>query len=74
MAAKTKSELLALLDLSEKQGNEMGLNLADFLKALLDSVPNSAQVANMVYLSQAEYDALTTKDENTLYLTPVEEA
>lgn len=74
MAAKTKSELLALLDLSEKQGNEMGLNLADFLKALLDSVPNSASVTNIVYLTTAEYEALETKDENTLYLTPVEEA
>lgn len=74
MAAMTKSELLALLDLSEKQGNEMGLNLADFLKALLDSVPNSASVTNIVYLTAAEYDALATKDENTLYLTPVEEA
>lgn len=74
MAAKSKSELLALLDLSEKQGNEMGLNLADFLKALLDSVPNSSSVLNIVYLTAAEYDALETKDENTLYLTPVEEA
>lgn len=52
----------------------MGLNLADFLKALLDSVLNSASVTDIVYLTAAEYDALATKDENTLYLTPVEEA
>lgn len=29
---------------------------------------------NVVYLSQAEYDALTTKDPNTLYSTPDGEA
>lgn len=30
----------------------------------------STAVSNVVYLTQAQYDALTTKDANTLYVIP----
>lgn len=33
---------------------------------------SSAAVTNVVYISQADYDALATKDANTLYLIPSE--
>lgn len=31
---------------------------------------SSTAVTNVVYLTQAQYDALTTKDANTLYVIP----
>ena len=31
-------------------------------------VPNSYQITNMVSISQADYDALETKDSQTLYI------
>jgi hypothetical protein len=31
-------------------------------------VPNSTSIANIVGISQANYDALVTKDSNTLYI------
>jgi hypothetical protein len=31
-------------------------------------VPNSVNITNMISISQSNYDAITTKDPNTLYI------
>jgi len=33
-------------------------------------IPGASEITNMVFLPQADYDALTPKDPTTLYFTP----
>ena len=43
------------------------IQAADFLDSIGNPLPKSATVNNLVTLTQAQYDALSTKDLNTIY-------